>query len=390
MFEKALKGNSYYWVWLAFLGVFMSIAAICYVRQFNYGLGMTGMSRDVSWGLYISQFTFLVGVAAGGVMLVLPYYIHNYKAFAKITILGEFLAIAALLMCLTFIVVDLGQPLRMLNVILHAQPKSMLFYDMIVLNGYLFLNILCGWVILTAERKGTHPPQWIYFFVYLSIPFAVSIHTVTAMLYCGLPGRHFWLSAIVAPRFLASAFAAGPALIVVVALILKRVANFDAGKEAIDKLVTIIIYAALINVFFVGLEFFVGYYSNIPGHKHTIQYLFFGLEHHGQIYNNLVPFMRMFVLFFVVGVGLLSLPYARKENELLVGLGCALIFISFWLDKGVGFVLGGFVPTPLEEVVEYYPSANEIFITLGVWAMGAFILTILYKIAIDVEHEIEA
>ncbi len=390
MFEKALKGNSYYWVWLAFLGVFMSIAAICYVRQFNYGLGMTGMSRDVSWGLYISQFTFLVGVAAGGVMLVLPYYIHNYKAFAKITILGEFLAIAALLMCLTFIVVDLGQPLRMLNVILHAQPKSMLFYDMIVLNGYLFLNILCGWVILTAERKGTHPPQWIYFFVYLSIPFAVSIHTVTAMLYCGLPGRHFWLSAIVAPRFLASAFAAGPALIVVVALILKRVANFDAGKEAIDKLVTIIIYAALINVFFVGLEFFVGYYSNIPGHKHTIQYLFFGLEHHGQIYDNLVPFMRMFVLFFVVGVGLLSLPYARKENELLVGLGCALIFISFWLDKGVGFVLGGFVPTPLEEVVEYYPSANEIFITLGVWAMGAFILTILYKIAIDVEHEIEA
>jgi len=177
---------------------------------------------------------------------------------------------------------------------------------------------------------------------------------------------------------------------VVVALILKRVANFDAGKEAIDKLVTIIIYAALINVFFVGLEFFVGYYSNIPGHKHTIQYLFFGLEHHGQIYDNLVPFMRMFVLFFVVGVGLLSLPYARKENELLVGLGCALIFISFWLDKGVGFVLGGFVPTPLEEVVEYYPSANEIFITLGVWAMGAFILTILYKIAIDVEHEIEA
>ncbi|RUM33688.1 MAG: menaquinol oxidoreductase, partial [Desulfobulbus sp.] len=165
MFEKALKGNSYYWMWLAFLGVLMSIAAMCYVRQFNYGLGLTGMSRDVSWGLYISQFTFLVGVAAGGVMLVLPYYIHDYKAFGKITILGEFLAIAALLMCLTFIVADLGQPLRMLNVIFHAQPGSMLFYDMIVLNGYLFLNILCGWVILTSERKGIHPPKWIYFFV---------------------------------------------------------------------------------------------------------------------------------------------------------------------------------------------------------------------------------
>lgn len=390
MFEKALKGNNYYWMWLAFLGTFMGIAAICYIRQFNYGLGLTGMSRDVSWGLYISQFTFLVGVAAGGVMLVLPYYLHNYKAFGKITILGEFLAIAALLMCLTFIVADLGQPLRMLNVIFHAQPGSMLFYDMIVLNGYLGLNILCGWVILTAERKEVPPPKWIYFFVYLSIPFAVSIHTVTAMLYCGLPGRHFWLSAIIAPRFLASAFAAGPALIVVIALILKRVANFDAGKEALNKMVTIILYAALINVFFVGLEFFVGFYSNIPGHKHTLQYLFFGLEHHGHVYNNLVPFMWAFVVLFVIGLVLLANPYTRKGNDFWLGAGCLAIFVSFWLDKGVGFVLGGFVPTPLEEIVEYYPSANEIFITLGVWAMGAFIVTVLYKIAIGVEHEIEA
>ena len=389
MFEKALKGNNYYWMWLAFLGTFMGIAAICYVRQFNYGLGLTGMSRDVSWGLYISQFTFLVGVAAGGVMLVLPYYIHNYKEFGRITILGEFLAISALLMCLTFIVVDLGQPMRMLNVILHAQPRSMLFYDMIVLNGYLFLNALCGWVILTAERKEVPPPKWIYPFVYISIPFAISIHTVTAMLYCGLPGRHFWLSAIVAPRFLASAFAAGPALIVVVALILKRVANFDAGKKAIDKMVTIILYAALTNVFFVGLEFFVAYYSNIPGHKATLDYLFFGLEHNGHIYNNLVPFMWAFFILFVIGVALLAIPYTRKRNDFWLGAGCAAIFISFWLDKGIGFVLGGFVPNPLEEVTEYYPTANEIFIALGVWAMGFFILTILYKIAVGVEHEIE-
>ena len=390
MFEKALKGNKYYWMWLAFLGTFMAIAAFCYVRQFNYGLGLTGMSRDVSWGLYISQFTFLVGVAAGGVMLVLPYYVHNYKAFGRITILGEFLAISALLMCLSFIVVDLGQPMRMLNVILHAQPRSMLFYDMIVLNGYLFLNILCGWVILTAERKEVKPPKWIYFFVYLSIPFAVSIHTVTAMLYCGLPGRHFWLSAIVAPRFLASAFAAGPALIVIVALILKRVANFDVGKKALDKLATIILYAALTNMFFVGLEFFVGYYSNIPGHIHTIEYLFFGLDHHGHVYNNLVPFMRMFVLLFVVGVALLSIPYTRRQSDFWLGAGCTALFISLWLDKGIGFVLGGFVPNPLNEIIEYYPTANEIFIALGIWAMGFFVLTILYKIAIGVEHEIEA
>ncbi|PIE65702.1 MAG: menaquinol oxidoreductase [Desulfobacterales bacterium] len=390
MFEKALKGNNYYWMWLAFLGFFIGIAVICYLRQYFYGLGMTGMSRDVSWGIYISQFTFLVGVAAGGVMLVLPYYIHNYKAFGRITILGEFLAISSLLMCMMFIMADLGQPLRGLNVLLHPTPNSMMFYDMCVLWGYLGLNALCGWVILTAERKQVAPPKWIYFFVYLSIPFAISIHTVTAMLYCGLPGRHFWLSAIIAPRFLASAFAAGPALIVVMALILKRVANFDAGKEALNKMVTIIIYAALANMFFVGLEFFVGFYSNIPGHKHTLQYLFFGLEHHGHVYNNLVPYMWAFLLLFCVGMFLICYPKTRKDNDLWLGIGCASIFISFWLDKGIGFVLGGFVPTPLEEIVEYVPTANEIFITIGIWATGFFILTILYKIAIGVEHEIEA
>ncbi|ADW16479.1 putative sulfite reductase-associated electron transfer protein DsrP [Desulfobulbus propionicus DSM 2032] len=390
MFEKALKGNNYYWMWLAFLGFFIAVAAFCYLRQYFYGLGLTGMTRDVSWGIYISQFTFLVGVAAGGVMLVLPYYIHNFKAFGRITILGEFLAIASLLMCMMFIMADLGQPLRGLNVLFYATPHSMLFWDMCVLWGYLLLNALCGWVILTAERKQMHPPKWIYFFVYLSIPFAFSIHTVTAMLYCGLPGRHFWLSAIVAPRFLASAFAAGPALIVVMALILKRVANFDAGKQAIDKMVTIITYAAIANMFFVGLEFFVGFYSDIPGHKHTLQYLFFGLEHHGHVYNNLVPFMWGFVVLFLVGIALITIPYTRRQSDLWLGVGCASIFIAFWLDKGIGFVLGGFVPTPTEEIVEYYPTLNELFITIGVWATGFFILTILYKIAIGVEHEIEA
>lgn len=390
MFEKALKGNNYYWMWLAFLVFVIAIGGICYLRQFFYGLGMTGMSRDVSWGIYIAQFTFFVGVAAGGVMLVLPYYIHNFKAFGRITILGEFLAIPSLLMCMLFIMVDLGQPMRALNVMLHPTPHSMMFWDMCVLMGYLFLNILCGWVILTAERKQVHPPKWIYFFIYLSIPFAFSIHTVTAMLYCGLPGRHFWHSAIIAPRFLASAFAAGPCLIVVMALILKRVANFDAGREAIDKIVTIIIYAAIANMFFLGLEFFVGYYSQIPGHTHTLQYLFFGLEHHGHVYNNLVPFMWAFLILFVIGIALISYPGTRRGNDLWLGVGCAAIFLAFWLDKGVGFVIGGFVPTPTDEIVEYYPHMNEVLITAGVWAIGFFVLTILYKIAISVEHEIEA
>jgi Ni/Fe-hydrogenase subunit HybB-like protein len=391
MIEKVLKGNKSYWIWLTILGAFIVVGAFCYLKQYMFGLGLTGMSRDVSWGLYISQFTFLVGVAAGGLMLVLPYYIHNYKAFGRITILGEFLAIAALVMCVLFIVVDIGQPLRGLNTILHPTPHSMLFWDMCVLGGYLLLNLLCGWVILTAERKQVAPPKWIYFFVYLSIPFAVSIHTVTAMLYCGLPGRHFWLSAIIAPRFLASAFAAGPSLILLACIVMKKFANFDVGKEAIQKLTTIIMYAVVINTFFYLLEFFVGYYSEVPGHMHSLEYLFFGLEHHGEVYNNLVPFMWASVIANFAGLGILIyMKLSKKITDLILGVGCGLIFFALYLDKGLGFVFGGFVPNPLNEITEYIPTANEIGITLGIWATGFLLLTLLYKIAIDVEHEVEA
>ncbi|MEJ2032452.1 MAG: polysulfide reductase NrfD [Deltaproteobacteria bacterium] len=388
MIEKALKGSSKYWAWMAFLAMLVGIGAISYYHQFYYGLGYTGMSRDVSWGLYISQFTFMVGVAAGGVMLVLPYYIHDYKAFSRITILGEFLAIAAVSMCLMFIIVDLGQPMRLLNVLLHPTPHSMLFWDMIVLNGYLFLNLLVGWTLVHAQYKSPHrpvpPPKWIKPFIYISIPWAVSIHTVTAFLYAGLPGRDFWLTAIMAPRFLASAFAAGPALIVIMALIIKRVSKFDAGQEAIQKMVTIIGYATLVNFFFIGMEFFTAFYSNIPGHKATLDYLFWGLE--GA--HSLVPWMRASMLLGAIGVIMLLTPKTRY-NEKTLGLACALIFLSLWIDKGLGLVLGGFVPSPTEYITQYYPTMGELAITIGVWAAGFMIVTVLYKMAIRVRLDFE-
>ena len=382
MLEKALTGSNRYWGWIAVLLAFMAAGALSYVQQYNYGLGLPGMSRDVSWGVYIAQFTFLVGVAASGVMVVLPYYLHNYKTFGKITILGEFLAVAAVSMCLLFILADLGQPLRALNVLLHPTPNSILFWDMIVLNVYLFLNIFVGWVVLNAEKKEVAPPKWIKPFIYISIPWAVSIHTVTAFLYAGLPGRHFWLTAILAPRFLASAFAGGPALLILLCLIIKRVTKFDAGQEAIQKLVTIVTYAALINVFFVLLEFFTAYYSNIPGHMHTLDYLFFGLHGQGQ----LVPWMRVSTIFGIIAIVMFLVPATRKREDTLA-IACVLLFISLWIDKGIGLVIGGFVPSPLEEITAYHPSFQEIMITLGVWATGFFILTVLYKIALSVKEE---
>ncbi len=385
MLERALTGSTRYYKLLGGLLVFMGLGAVAWLTQLDRGLTITGLSRDVSWGLYIAQFTYLVGVAASAVMVVLPYYLHNVKEFGKITILGEFLAIASVTMCLLFIVVDLGKPMRLLNVLLYPTPNSILFWDMIVLNGYLFLNLLIGWNVLEAERKGKHYPRWVKPLIYLSIPWAVSIHTVTAFLYAGLPSRHLWLTAILAARFLASAFCSGPALLILLAFLVKKYSKFDPGKEAIDKLTTIMTYAMIISVFFVGLEFFTAYYSGIPMHSASLTYLFLGLEGH----RGLVPVMWLFSGLAIAAVVLLLNPNTRL-NEKRLKIACACVFFSMWLEKGIGLVVGGFIPNGLEQVREYAPSIPEIMIVLGVWATGFFILTVLYKIAISVKEEVGA
>jgi len=224
MIEKALLGGKRYWTLVGVLSAIVFVGFLFYLRQLNEGLGVTGLSSDVTWGFYIAQFTFLVGVAASAVMVVLPYYLHNYKAFGKITILGEFLAVSAVTMCLLFIIVDLGQPARAVNIILNPTPGSILFRDMVVLNGYLLLNVAIAWISLDLERKSIAPPSWIKWVILLSIPWAVSIHTVTAFIYNGLGTRSFWFTAILAPRFLASAFASGPALLIILCLINPNIA----------------------------------------------------------------------------------------------------------------------------------------------------------------------
>jgi len=383
MLEIAIKGSRNYWLWIGFLLLIIGAGAVVYIDQFMNGLMITGMSRDVSWGFYIANFTFLVGVAAGGVMVVIPYYLHNYEKFHRITILGEFLAVASLIMCLLFIIVDLGQPTRMLNVLLYPTPHSMLFYDMIVLNGYLFLNIVVGWKVLEAERNQVEPVWWTKPLVYLSIPFAIGIHTVPAYLYCGLPGRGYWLTAILAPRFLASAFAAGPAFLIILCYIIKKFTKFDPGWDAMQTLAKIVCWAIIANLFFFLCEVFVVYYSGIPGHKSHLQYLLFG--YHG--YNALVPWMWAGLILMATGAVFLIVP-ALRNNRVLLPFTCAMIFIGAWIDKGLGMISGGFVPSPLHHVTEYAPTGPEIMITLAVYATGFLVLTILYKLATHVKEEI--
>ncbi len=382
MLDRALTGSSMYYKLLGVLLILAAMGLAAFCIQYSRGLTVTGMSRDVSWGIYIAQFTFLVGIAASAVVVVLPLYIHNMKEFGKITVLAEFLAAASVVMSLLFVFVDLGKPSRILNIILYPSAGSILFWDVVALSGYLLLNLVIGWNTLEAERRGTALPRWVTPLIYISIPWAVSIHTVTAFIYAGLPARQYWLSAILAARFLASAFCSGPALLIVLCWLVKKHSRFDPGKDAIGKLAIIMTYAMLTSLFFLGLEFFTAFYSGIPSHMEALKYLFIGLNGH----SGLVTLSWLFVALAAAAVVLLLSPNTRKnEGMLAAAAGC--VFASMWIEKGVTLVVAGFIPNPLGKIFEYAPTFPELTIALGVWAVGFFILAALYRIAVSVKVE---
>ena len=285
-------------------------------------------------------------------------------------------------MCALFIVVDLGQPQRMMNVLLHPTPNSVMFYDMIVLIGYLTLNAIIGWVTLEAERHDVEPPKWIKPLIYLSILWAFSIHTVTAFLYAGIPGRHYWLTAIMAARFLSSAFCSGPAILLLLIFIVRRLTGFDPGRDAVKTLTTIITYAMCINVFFYLLEVFTAFYSGIPGHQHPLVFLFAGHEGHASWVTN-----WMWAAVVMAAASLIILIPPQWRTGPLLPLALVMLVAASWIDKGLGLLIGGFTPNMFETVTEYAPTGREIIVALGVYAVGALVLSLLWKIALGVKRE---
>ncbi|HEB70409.1 MAG TPA: polysulfide reductase [Desulfobulbus sp.] len=380
----ALSGGVGYKIYLAALFALIGAGIYAYSQQFRYGLRITGMSDIVSWGLYISNFTFFVGVAAAAVMLILPAYILKDKDLHKVVIIGEGVAVGALIMCLLFITVDMGGPLKVWHMIpgigLFNWPSSILTWDVLVLNGYLALNSLVPLYILYCNYHGRNPVGWKYKpFVFLSIFWAVSIHMTTAFLYQGLPARPFWNNPLLGPRFLASAFAAGPAVIMMVLIVIKESTHYPIEINIFNKLKKIIVVAAIINLVMLFSEVFKEFYT-FTHHSLSAQYLFFGLEGH----DSLVPWIWTAISLNILGTMLFAFDPTKCNPKYLMVAAISL-FTGIWIEKGFGLIIPGFVPSPLGEVVDYSPSILEIMITVGILAVGAFVVTMLIKPALVIE-----
>lgn len=378
----AFVGDWRYYLWMGLLTVFCLAGIHAYANQLVDGLGSTGMSDQVSWGVYIANFTFLVGVAAAAVMLVIPVYIYKNQHLHDLVIFGELLAVAAILMCLAFVTVDLGRPDKFMHMIPGIGslnfPQSMLAWDVVVLNGYLLLNLHIIGYLLYCRYQNRHPQRWFYVpFVFIAIAWAISIHTVTAFLFVGLGGKDYWNQAIIGPRFLASAFAAGPALIILALQVIRRVSEYKISDDALLTLRSIVQVAMIINVFLLLCEVFTKFYSDTArGVSGT--YLYFGLNE----FNALVPWIWGAIALNLVALVIFVLPVSRSLRYLNIACLCAIIGI--WIEKGMGLVIPGFIPTPIGEVVEYSPTWNEAMISFGIWAFGLLAYTIFLRMSIPI------
>jgi molybdopterin-containing oxidoreductase family membrane subunit len=383
-FDSVTTGSRNYHVWMGTLTFLMLLGAYAYSLQLEHGLGVTGMHDRVSWGFYISNFTFLVGVAAAAVMLVLPTYVLKDIDFSKAVLIGEGVAVAALCMCLAFVTVDLGGPTRVWHMVpllgRFNWPSSLLTWDVLVLNGYLFINLTIPFYILMCHYQHKKPNPRVYVpGVLLSVFWAFGIHLVTAFLYAGLPARPFWNSSLLGPRFLASAFAGGPALMILVLMLIRRHTKYWIDNVTIDKVAMVVTVAAQINLIMLGSELFKEFYKPTH-HSESAVYLFFGLDG----YNRLVPWIWSAIVCNILATATLTYHPFRKNHRLLA-LACLALFVSIWTEKGIGLIIPGFVPGPWGKIVEYSPTWVELVVALGIWAMGCFIFTVLVKIAIPIE-----
>ena len=374
-------GGPVYYAWIAFLLVLIGIGANAYAHQLQNGLIVTQMRDQVSWGFYIGNFTFLVGVAAAAIMLVIPAYIYHWDPIKEITILGEMLAISALVMCLGFVMVDIGRPDRFWHIMPLVGrlnwPQSMLAWDVLVLNAYLILNyFVVTYLLFCAYQERPYIKKLVTPLVLLSIPMAVSIHTCTAYLYNGLASRPFWNSAILAPRFLASAFCSGPAILLILLQILRKTTKLSIKDEAIFKIAELMAYTMGFNLFLTAAESFKELYS---GTEHVVyfQYLLFGLKGH----TTLVPYAWASILCGLVAFILFLVPRTRT-NWVTLNIGCVLIYASVYIEKGMGLIIPGLTPDALGEIYVYRPSATEVSVAAGIFAIGFLVFTLMLKAAV--------
>jgi molybdopterin-containing oxidoreductase family membrane subunit len=383
----AIKGGTKYYAWLLFLAFFILIGSYTAYLQFTQGLIVTGATDQITLESFFASFVFTAHVAAAAVLVVAPGYLYHRQDMKELAVIGEIVAMVFVATGITFVLFHMGRPDRIFHMIpgigFMNFPNSMLAYDTIVLNVYLILNCIGVVYILYKKYIGKFEAKelaiWFKPIVFLAIAWGPLIHIVTAFVLASNARIGTWSSAVLPFAFLSMAGASGPALIVLLFLLIRKNTKLAINDSVIDLMTTIIAWSLGIIILVFAAEIFTLLY---PGtmHADSLKYTMFG--HNGL--NAYVPWFWGVMVAIVGSFVALLFSKVRRSYDRWLPLVCFVVFVAILTEKPMVLVFPAFSPTPLGEYAEYHVTLIEFFNVLFVWALGFLSLTLILKGAIGI------
>ncbi|MDO4291317.1 MAG: polysulfide reductase NrfD [Eggerthellaceae bacterium] len=371
---------------IAVCAVLVAAGVALWMAQLAGGMVQTGMRNLDSWGLYITCFMFFVGLSAGGLIISSVPKAFGLPGFGGISKVAVMTSIACTVAAIGFVVVDLGQPLRLWELFAYSNLGSPLMWDILVLGTYLILSCVYLWAQLRAER-GVMSHVALRVISVVALVVAVLVHSVTAWIFGLQQGREMWHTALLGPWFVSSALVCGTALVLVACVALRRAGYLGFARENEVKLAKLLGAFVCVDLYFFGCDLLTEAFPQGSGME-VVQMLVSG---------QLAPFFWVEVVGCAVCAAICFAPKLRTTPLLVVASLLAIVGI---FCKRVQLLVGGFqvanidmagVVTPMTvtnweaglagayEGMVYWPQPIEFGVALGVVALAALIFLLGLK-----------
>ena len=363
-----------------------AIGLALWIWQLSQGLALTNMRNLDSWGLYITNFMFLVGLSAGGLIISSVPRAFGIAGFGGISKIAVWTSICCTVLAIGFVVIDLGQPLRLWELFAYSNLSSPLMWDIIVLAVYLILSIGYLWATLRAEAGGVSPVALRVISV-VALVCAVLVHSVTAWIFGLQAGRAMWHTALLAPWFVSSALVCGVALVLVAVIALRRAGYLELDQKNVVKMLKLLGVFVMVDLYFFGCDLLT---EGFPGGEgaNVVAMLTSGA---------LAPFFWAEIVLCAFTAVVAFVPALRRNGLIVVASLAAIVAIfckrvqllvgGFQLPNldypavvsGSGLTDAGAATQALGGSMVYFPSPIEFGIVLGVFGLGALALLLGLK-----------
>ncbi|RDB57626.1 polysulfide reductase [Paraeggerthella hongkongensis] len=354
--------------------------------QLDGGMVQTGMRNLDSWGLYITMFMFLVGLSAGGLIISSAPRVLGVEGFGGISKVAVWTSICCTVLAIGFVVVDLGQPMRLWELFAYSNLGSPLMWDIVVLGTYLILSVVYLWATLRFEG-GKGSATSLRAISAVALVCAVLVHSVTAWIFGLQQGREMWNTALLAPWFVSSALVCGVALVLVVVIALRRAGYLELDQSFVVKMAKLLGVFVCVDLYFFGCDLLT---EGFPGgHGAEIVAMLTA--------GPLAPFFWVEVVGCILCAVVCFTPRLRTSPLIVVA---SLLAIAGIFCKRVQLLVGGFQIPNLDyagpvtqytvtgwesgmagayQGMVYWPTPLEFGVALGVLGLGALLLLVGLK-----------